>query len=96
MPKYLALIHRTIEGRKAIKQGPERLAASTQLAAKFGCKLEQFYLTIGDYDQVAIVDAPDEMSIAAYKLAVEAIGAVKIADQRLFTTDEYRELVARI
>ncbi len=94
MTKYLALIHRTLEGSKTIAEGPARLEASTKLAGKYGCTLEQFYLTTGEYDQVVIFDAPDELSMVRYKLAVEAIGAIKISNLRLFSTEEYRNIVA--
>lgn len=94
MPKYLALIHRTLEGRKTIKDAVTRLSASTEMAAKYGCKLEQFYMTIGEYDQIAIFDAPDDIAAARYKLAVEAVGAIQISDLRLFTVEEYREIIS--
>ncbi len=92
MPKYIALIHRTDQGRKSIKDGPSRLEASRALARKYGCTLSQFYFTTGIYDQIAVVDAPDEISAAKYKTAVEAVGAVTISNMRLFDEDEYREI----
>lgn len=96
MPKYISLIHRTDQGRKTIKDGPARLEASTALAAKFGCALSQFYFTTGQYDQIAIVDAPDDVAMAKYKTAVEAVGAIHMSNMRLFETSEYREIVAAI
>ncbi|WP_421760092.1 GYD domain-containing protein [Devosia sp.] len=96
MPKYISLIHRTDQGRKTIKDGPARLDASTALAAKFGCVLSQFYFTTGHYDQIAIIDAPDEIAMAKYKTAVEAVGAIHMSNMRLFETSEYREIVAAI
>jgi uncharacterized protein with GYD domain len=96
VPKYISLIHRTDQGRKTIKEGPARLEASTALAAKFGCVLSQFYFTAGEYDQVAIVEAPDEIAMAKYKTAVEAVGAIHMSNMRLYDTNEYREIVAAI
>jgi uncharacterized protein with GYD domain len=96
VPKYISLIHRTDQGRKTIKDGPARLEASTALAAKFGCVLSQFYFTAGEYDQVAIVEAPDEIAMAKYKTAVEAVGAIHMSNMRLYDTNEYREIVAAI
>lgn len=96
MPKYISLIHRTDQGRKTIKDGPSRLAASQQLAGKYGCKLSQFYFTTGEYDQVAIIEAPDELSMAKYKTAVEAVGAISMSTMRLFDEAEYRAIADAI
>lgn len=96
MPKYISLIHRTDQGRKTIKDGPNRLAASQQLAAKFNCALLQFYFTTGEYDQVAIIEAPDDLSMAKYKTAVEAIGAIHMSTMRLFDETEYKAIAAAI
>ncbi len=96
MPKYISLIHRTDQGRKTIKDGLARLEASTALAAKFGCVLSQFYFTTGECDQIAIIEAPDDIAMAKYKTAVEAVGAIRMSSMRLFDTSEYREIVAAI
>ncbi|MFY8030318.1 MAG: GYD domain-containing protein [Devosia sp.] len=96
MPKYIALIHRTDQGRKTLKDGPARLDASKSLAAKFNCTLTDFYYTVGQYDQIAIIEAPDELSAAKCKSAVEAIGAIHMSQMRLFDVDEYRAIAAAI
>lgn len=96
MPKYISLIHRTDQGRKTIKEGPARLEASTAMAARFGCTLSQFYFTTGEYDQIAIVEAPNDIAMAQYKSAVEAVGAIHMSNMRLFDTDEYRQIVAAL
>jgi len=96
MPKYIALIHRTDQGRKTLKDGPARLEASQALAAKFNCTLTDFYFTVGQFDQIAIIEAPDELSAAKYKSAVEAIGAIHMSQMRLFDIAEYRAIAEAI
>ena len=96
MPKYISLIHRTDQGRKTIKDGPSRLAASQQLAARYNCVLSQFYFTTGEYDQIAVVEAPDELSMAKYKTAVEAVGAIHMSTTRLFDETEYKAIAAAV
>ena len=64
MPTYISLLRYTQQGITAIKQGPTRLDAAKQAYKKAGGELKTFYLTIGQYDAVAIAELPDDTALA--------------------------------
>jgi uncharacterized protein with GYD domain len=90
MPKYLIEFNYTAEGtRGLIKEGgSKRRDAVVQLVKGLGGKLEAFYYCFGEYDGVAIVDAPEAISEMAASLIISASGAVKLKTTVLLTPEE--------
>ena len=64
MAKYISLIKYTAKGIEKVKESPKRLDAFKQLCESMGGKVEGFYLTMGRYDLVLIVDAPNPETAA--------------------------------
>ena len=54
MPKYIILLSYTDQGIKNIKESPQRVAAARKAIESAGGKMDAFYLTMGQYDAVAI------------------------------------------
>ena len=79
MPKYLIQASYTAEGVKGLLKlgGSSRKAAVEQMAESMGGTVEAFYYAFGDDDVFVIVDAPDDASMTAVALVVNATGAVK-------------------
>ena len=95
MAKYIMLLNWTEQGVKAIRESANRLDAARKLVADHGGgKIEQIYMTLGQYDQVAIVDSPDDMTLAANNLRLASSGFVRTQTLRAFTEDEYRSVIA--
>ena len=57
MAKYISLVRYTGKGIENIKESPSRLDAFKQLCESLGVTLDGFYLTMGRYDIMIIVDA---------------------------------------
>jgi uncharacterized protein with GYD domain len=76
MPKYLFQGSYTLDGvRGLLKEGGSKRRAAAQRAVEsVGGKLEAFYFTFGKDDVVLLIDAPDNVSVAAVSLAVSAGG----------------------
>jgi uncharacterized protein with GYD domain len=92
---YVALIDWTEQGVSGFKESVNRQqAASGQLEA-FGVKFQDVYWTLGGHDIVAILEAPDDESVAAGLLAVAAQGNIRSQTMRAFTADEMRGVVER-
>ena len=72
MPTFVILGKYTREGMMQIKKLPERLEAARQLAKSVGGELKQYYLTMGHYDFVALVEGP---TIEAAMQAMLTIGS---------------------
>src|SRR6478735_11719081 len=66
MVKYILLVNWTDQGIRNIKDSAKRLDAGRTLAKQHGCVLENFFMTMGGFDNVAVVDAPDDESLAKY------------------------------
>jgi uncharacterized protein with GYD domain len=76
MPLYMRQFSYTPETWAALAQHPENREVATRAAAEqFGCRLVFFAYTFGDYDGVAIFEAPDEATVSALLLASVLTGA---------------------
>lgn len=69
MPTYVMLTTLTDEGRKTIKNNPERIKEVNKEVEAMGVKILSQYSLLGPYDFVNILEAPDNEVIA--KVAVE-------------------------
>jgi uncharacterized protein with GYD domain len=96
MATYISLIKFTHQGITSIKDGPDRLDAGKETLKRFGSELKAFYLTMGQYDIVAISEAPDDASAAKVALVIGSAGNVTTETLRAFTEDEYRQIVAAV
>lgn len=96
MPTYVTLLRYTQKGIESIKEGPSRLDAAKKAIAAVGGNLKAFYLTMGQYDTVAISEFPDDTTVAKAALAGGAQGFVRSETLRAFTEDEYRKIIASL
>jgi len=90
MPKYLVIASYTAEGVKGVlKEGGSKRRQAVENALKsLGGKIESFYFAFGEDDVYSVIDAPDNVSVAAATLAIGASGAVKIKTVVLLTPEE--------
>jgi uncharacterized protein with GYD domain len=76
MPKYLLMASDTAEGAQGLlKDGGSKRRQVIEAALKaVGGSVESFYFAFGKHDVYVIVDAPDNVSVAATSMAVAAAG----------------------
>lgn len=96
MPVNITLYKLTEQGAKNIKQAPKRIAAGLKAFEAMGGKVHGFWATMGDYDYVAIGEAPSEEAGLAFVLAQAAKGNVKTTTLRGFTVEEFAAIVKKI
>jgi uncharacterized protein with GYD domain len=96
MAKYITLVNWTDQGIKNIKDSPNRLEAVRQLAKKHGCEMQEFYMTIGEYDMVVIMEAPDDETAATLLLKIGSAGNVRSTTLKAFAEDGYRRIVGNM
>ncbi|MEE9280659.1 MAG: GYD domain-containing protein [Myxococcota bacterium] len=96
MPSYIVLIRYTDQGMQNIKDGPARLERARQDYEAAGAKLKDFYLTMGSYDAVAVIEAPDDETMARLSLAVGSRGTSRSETLRAFSEDEFRRIVGAL
>ncbi|PYS34874.1 MAG: GYD domain protein [Acidobacteria bacterium] len=90
MPKYLLQGSYTSEGAKGLLKegGSQRRAAVEKSLQPLGAKIEAFYYSLGEDDVYVIVDAPDNITVAAMSMAVNAAASVRLKTTVLLTTQE--------
>jgi|SRR5829696_6399636 len=96
MPTYIALLTWTGQGVKNVKDSPSRLDAGREAFKKIGVTIKDSYLTMGPYDLVCIIEAPDDEAFATAMLSLGAQGNVKTETLKAFTEDQYRKICASI
>lgn len=96
MPTYIALMSFTQRGVETIKDGPKRLDAAKQRFKEAGAEVKAYYLVMGQYDAVAIFEAPNDEVVAKLALATGMMGSVRTQTLRAFTETEYRKIVAAL
>jgi len=96
MAKYISLIKYTAKGIENIKESPNRLDAFKRLCKSMGVTLDAFYLTMGRYDMVVIVDAPDPETVAKILLTTTSGGAVSSETLPAFAEAEYRKVISEL
>ena len=78
MPTYIMLTRLTAYGSQSLTQDPDRLSAVNEEVQSYGCRVLAQYATIGPYDFVNIIDAPDNETIAVLSAALSSRGTVSI------------------
>ena len=97
MPTYIALIRFTQQGVETIKDAQSRLAGARQTIESMGAKMDTVYYTMGQYDAVGIVEAPDDETVSRLALAIASKGNIRTETLRAFTPDEfYGNVVAKL
>ena len=90
MSRYLIQASYTTEGVKGLLKegGSKRRETVEQLTKALGGRVEAFYFAFGDEDVYGIFDMPDNATMTAIALAINASGAVKVKTTVLLTTEE--------
>lgn len=90
MPSYLVQVAYTSEATAAMMKKPQdRSAVVGKAIEKLGGTLKGAWLCFGDYDTVVVVDMPDNVSAAAFALAIGAGGSCKsVKTTPLLSVDE--------
>lgn len=93
MAKYLAQCNYVGEGIKGLLKegGTSRRAIVEKLVRSLGGTLEAFYYAFGDTDLYVIADVPDNVSMTAIALTVNATGTVTVRTTVLLTPEQVDE-----
>lgn len=78
MATYVILSTLTDEGRKTIRQKPERIIEVNKELEKMGVKVKEQFAVLGPYDFVNIVEAPDNETVMRMSVDLGARGSVQL------------------
>jgi len=89
MATYILLSTLTDEGAKTIKNNPGRIKEVNAELQKLGVKVMVQYATLGPYDFINIVEAPDNMTVARMSAELASRGSIKITTLPAIGIDEF-------
>ena len=88
MAVYVTLLNFTEQGLRNAKGVPERVAAARQALEGVGGRMHSYRLTLGQYDAVITVEAPDDETYATLILNIGAQGNIKTTTLKAFSEEE--------
>ncbi|HZQ15426.1 MAG TPA: GYD domain-containing protein [Gaiellaceae bacterium] len=78
MPIFILLSTLTQQGVQTLKSNPERLRQVNQDVEELGCRVLHQWATLGEFDFVNVVEAPDIAAVARVSVALGARGSTRI------------------
>ena len=96
MPNYISLLQFTEQGSRNLKHTVTRSGAASAAAEKMGMKIIDSFWTMGAYDLVLVLEAPDDETVAAFVTKLGSLGNVKTHTMRAFSPEEMRGILAKI
>jgi uncharacterized protein with GYD domain len=89
MANYIMLTTLTDEGRKTVKQNPQRIKEVNKEIEAMGVKVLRQYAVLGPYDFVNILEAPDNKAIVKVAIALSSRGTLQTTTLAAMTIDEF-------
>jgi uncharacterized protein with GYD domain len=96
MPTYILLTNWTDQGVKNAKASPKRQEDARKLAKKLNVEWKTLFMTMGAYDFVLTVEAPDDAALAKYVVSLCALGNVRTTTLKAFTEAEHRAILEAV
>jgi len=96
MGTYIVLGNFTDQGIRGVKDTRKRAEAFKGMAQKVGVKVKELYWTLGQYDIVTIIEAPDEQTATALGLSAGSLGNIRTQTLRAFGSEEIGSILAKI
>jgi uncharacterized protein with GYD domain len=93
MPIYVTLFKWTDQGRAKVGDLPQRAAEVEGRLKEAGVKVIGNYVTMGEYDQVSVVEAPDDDTVARFLFMIAGRGNATSETLRAWTMDEVKGLL---
>ena len=96
MPTYIALLNWTQQGISKVGSSAKRLDAGRKAFKKAGLEMKDVYLTMGRYDLVCVIEAPDDETYAKAILGLGSQGNVSTETLKAFSEDQYRKIIGSL
>src|SRR5438128_1583701 len=96
MAIYVSLLQFTEQGIRNVKDTTKQAEATITDAEKMGMKIIEEFWTMGAYDIVLLLDAPDDATMTAFALKLGSLGNVKTQTMRAFRREEMESILANV
>jgi uncharacterized protein with GYD domain len=89
MPEFVVLSRLTAEGRKTLKNKPERLKEVNKEIEKMGAKVVRQYALLGKYDFLTILEAEDNETVAKVMVELGSRGSLETTTLAAMEIDDF-------
>lgn len=96
METYILLVNFTEKGIRAIEDTIKRAHDFKAIAKKMGADAKQAFWTLGRYDIVIVLEAPDVQTVAALCASIGKLGNVHTETLRSFSEDEMTAILKNV
>jgi len=93
---FIVSINWTEQGIRTIKDWPKRVQAARDAGKKVGVELKQTFLTTGEYDMVAIVEAANGDNMAKFALMTGMAGNIRTKTVRAWPEAEFVKMLGEL
>jgi uncharacterized protein with GYD domain len=96
MPAYVTLFNFTDQGIRNIKDSPNRVKAAGEAAKSMGGRFIGVWWLLGQYDGIAIIEAPDDETATRLLIATGMQGNVRTTTMRAYSEEEMARIIGGI
>ena len=90
---YILMSSLTAEGGQTLHANPDRINAVNEEIGEFGCTVLAQYATLGRFDFVTVIEAPDAATVAHLAVGLASRGTVKIETMPAIERSEFLDLL---
>jgi uncharacterized protein with GYD domain len=88
MPTYILLSSLSAQGVQTLKSNPDRLREVNHDVEELGARVLHQWISLGHFDFVNIIEAPDSETVAKISVALGARGSAKLQSYELIPVDK--------
>ncbi len=96
LTRHIVLANFTDQGIRTVKDTTKRAAAVREMGARMGVQMKDVYWTLGEYDLVITVEAPDDATMTSFGPTIGAAGNVRTQTLRAFNADEMQGILGKM
>ncbi|HYH19623.1 MAG TPA: GYD domain-containing protein [Azospirillum sp.] len=96
MTTYIMLANWTDQGIRNVRESPKRLDAARAALKDMGGDFQTLFMTMGEYDLIAVYEAPDDAVAARFALLLGGFGNIRTRTLKAFPERAYREIIGSL
>lgn len=93
---FMMTINFSDQGIRTIKDAPKRVEAARQLGKRMGVTIKELYLSAGESDLIALIEASDPNGMPKFALALGSAGNVRTKTVRVWPEAEFMKIVSEL
>lgn len=89
MAIYILLSRLSQQGVQTLKSNPDRLREVNRDVEELGAKVLHQWATLGEFDFISVVEAPDTATVARVSVALASRGSTRVETLPALTIDDF-------